>query len=78
MKIMEPHARPCYRLTSPEGVLCVVRHGIRLVQNDQLESRAENGPSAGKTEDLASHDANTSVIGGIELQGQRVGASSGF
>ena len=56
-------------LTSPEGVLCIVCHGVCLVQNDQLESGAENGSSAGKTEDLATHDANASVVRGIQLQG---------
>ena len=53
---------------SPQGVLCVVRHGIGLVQNDELVAAVKDGPGGRKVHDLPPHDSNPAIVTGIQLQ----------
>jgi len=51
--------------------LSVIGHGIGFVQNNQLVAFVENGFGAGKTENLATDDSNTTVVGGVQLEHHR-------
>lgn len=53
---------------SPQGVLCVLCHGISFIQDDELEAFLEDGPGAGKAQDGPSHDIDAAVIRCIQLQ----------
>lgn len=59
-------------LTSSQGVLSIVGHGICLIQNDQLISRIEHGPGGGKVHDGSSDNANATIVRCIEFQHHRV------
>lgn len=58
--------------TPPQGVLGIVGHRIRLVQNDQLVAHVEHGAGGGKVHDRAADNANATVIGGVQLQHHRI------
>lgn len=55
-------------LTSSEGILSIVGHGVCLVEDDNLDARAEDGACAGKAEDLTTDYPNTAVIRCVQLR----------
>ena len=49
-------------LTSSEGILSIIGHGICLIKDDDFDARAEDGACTGKAEDLTTDYPNTTVI----------------
>ena len=58
-------------LTSPKRELGIAGHGVRLVQNDQLDTRGKELLCASKALDLVTDNADAAVVGGVEDQGHR-------
>ena len=74
------------RPTSTERILCIVGHGVRFVQNDQLHAFPAKATTILSNEplhstlvlmerlcadeglNLVTYNANTSIIGGIQLE----------
>ncbi len=48
--------------TSTKGKLCVLRHGVRLVQDDKLHTLAEQLLRAREALDLLPHDVDAAVV----------------
>ena len=55
-------------LTSSERVLRVLRHGVCLVENNDLEARFEDGARGGERVHLVADDADAAVVGGVQLK----------
>lgn len=59
-------------LTSPERALGSLCHHVRLIQNDELESLAEEHPRLRKSLDLLPHDVDATIIRCVELEDVRL------
>lgn len=60
------------QFTSSERELRIAGHGVRLVEDDQLQAGAEQLLRAGKLLDLLANHVNAAVVRGVELkQGSR-------
>lgn len=53
--------------TSAKGELRIVSHGIRLVENDELDARAEKPLRARKIFYLPPYYVDPSIVGGVQL-----------
>lgn len=52
-----------------EGELCVVGHGVGLVEDDELDALVEELAGAGELLDLVADDVDATSVGGVELEG---------
>lgn len=51
-----------------QRVLRVLRHGVSLVQDHQLEALVEDGARGGEVEDLAADHVDAAVVGRVQLK----------